>query len=120
MSKHNYSQYSSNKKNNHYTDQTGKDEVFNTFNVEPSQTLTLMDETVDTVALPETVEGVVINCAKLNVRAEPSVDADVICVLNANSEIEINVTKSTDKWFNVCTATGIEGYCMRQYVDARL
>lgn len=77
-------------------------------------------ETVNTVTVPETVEGVVANCAKLNVRVAPNIDADVIGVLDAMSEIEIDVNKSTRDWFHVCTAVGIEGYCMRKYIDAHL
>ena len=67
-----------------------------------------------------TVEGVIANCAKLNVRVAPNATADILCVLNVASEIEINLEKSTDEWYNVCTASGIEGYCMRKFVEARL
>ena len=80
----------------------------------------LVHETVDTVTLPNTVEGVVANCAKLNVRAEPDIDAEVVCVLDAMSEIKIDVAKSTRDWFKVYTAIGGEGYCMRKFVDAHL
>ena len=80
----------------------------------------LVEETVDTVSLPETVAGIVANCAKLNVREEPDLDAKIVCVLDVMSEIEIDVAKSTDEWFKVCTAIGVEGYCMRKFVDAYL
>ncbi len=80
----------------------------------------LVKETVETAALPETVEGVVVNCAKLNVRVAPNATADVLCVLDVKSEIEIVVSKSTDDWFYVCTAAGVEGYCMRKFVEAHL
>lgn len=80
----------------------------------------LVQETLETKPLPETVEGVVTGCAKLNVRSEASLFADVVCVLDAMSEIEIDVNKSDKDWFYVCTATGIEGYCMRKYVEAHL
>lgn len=129
MSKHNYSQYS-NKKNDSADSVTRPklapidlpDEVFVAPEVkrEVETAPELVIETVETVAKPETVKGTVFNCARLNVRAEPSVDGDVVCVLNVASEIEVNVAKSTAEWFYVCTATGAEGYCMKKFVDARL
>ena len=125
MSKHNYSQYSNKNK---------PAEVENVEVVEEEVTPIVEEETViipeidqaeenvETVTLPAavTVTGQVVNCAKLNVRANPSAGADVVCVLDAASEIEINVEKSTSEWFNVCTATGVEGYCMRKFVAADL
>ena len=113
-SKHNYSQYSK---------KTNEPKPINTaihtvpevkMEVEPVQ------ETVDTVTLPKTVPGVVVDCAKLNIREEPSTDAEVVCVLDVMSEIKIDVAKSNNEWLKVCTATGIEGYCMRKFVDAYL
>ena len=80
----------------------------------------LVKETVETVTLPKTVSGVVVKCAKLNIREEPSGDADVVCVLDVMSEIKIDPSKSDNEWLKVFTATGIEGYCMRKFVDARL
>lgn len=126
MSKHNYSQYSEKK----------KADVQPKFNkvVEPVETpvtnipvtpevkmeVELVQEAVETVTLPKTVAGVVVNCSKLNIREAPSSDADVICVLDVMSEVEIDVAKSDDKWFKVFTSTGVEGYCMRKFVDAHL
>ena len=80
----------------------------------------LVNETVETKPLPEMVEGCVVGCAKLNVRSDASLFADVVCTLDVMSEIMIDVNKSTKDWLYVCTATGIEGYCMRKFVDARL
>ena len=130
MSNHNYSQYSNNKKNNYKPVNKPVVEQKPVAEVEP-EVIPVLDpvitpvinpvvETVETVTVPETVKGVVVNCAKLNVREKPNTDAEVVCVLNAQSEIEIVVAKSTNKWFYVCTATGVEGYCMRQYVEASL
>ena len=86
--------------------------------VEPA--IEMVQETVDTVTLPETVVGTVINCAKLNVRATPSINAEIVYVLDVMSEIQIDVVKSDNEWLKVCTATGVEGYCMRKFVDAYL
>lgn len=147
MSKHNYSQYSNKKKN--YNEMNRKntsvsDVAIATNNTtmcfEPTRAsdrvipisevkmevnnnaseLKLVRESVDTVPLPKTVEGVVVNCLKLNVRTEPRIDADVVCVLDVMSEIKIDVSKSTTEWFKIYTAIGAEGYCMRKFVDAHL
>ena len=139
MSKHNYSQYS--KKNNEIVEEevaTVVEEVATVIEpetieapaaeaievgatvVEPKPKANKSKTKKTEVVKPETVEGVVVKCAKLNVRAKPEAGADVVCVLDAASEIEININKSTDDWFSICTATGVEGYCMRKFVDARL
>lgn len=119
MSKHNYSQYSKKTNNPKPIAPEVKMEV------EPSKTSALpvhelVQETVDTVTLPKTVSGVVVDCAKLNVREEPSTDAQVVCVLDVMSEIKVDTEKSDNEWFKIYTANGIEGYCMRKFVDAYL
>ena len=125
--KHNYSQYS-NKPKHENTKVT--EELLNPIAevkmdsesevVKPAVTPALVNETVETKPLPKTVEGMVVGCAKLNVRKEPNLFADIVCALNVQSEIEIDVEKSNKDWFYICTATGIEGYCMRKFVEAHL
>jgi hypothetical protein len=80
----------------------------------------LVNETVETKPLPATVKGVVYGCSKLNVRAEASLFADIVCVMDVKSEVMIDVNKSDNEWFYVCTASGIEGYCLRKFVEAHL
>lgn len=113
MSKHNYSQYSTKKKGEN-------DNIKTTPAKTSAPEIKMVVETVDTVVLPKTVEGVVVDCAKLNVRAEPSIDADIVCAIDVMSEIKIDVNESNNEWFKIHTAAGIEGYCMRKFVDAHL
>lgn len=143
MSKHNYSQYSNKKKNNNnaatidmpitavsstamsFEPVSAPNKVIPISEVKMevdslASEIKLVQESVDTVTLPKTVEGVVVDCLKLNVRAEPSADAEVICVLDVMTEIKIDFDKSTPEWFKVSTAIGAEGYCMRKFVDAYL
>ena len=129
MSKHNYSQYSDKKHKNHNNAQVVEPVEFTEpeikMVVEQSDTaekpvVDLVEETVETVALPKTVIGIVNNCSKLNVRVAPYISAGVVCVLDAKTEVEIDVSQSTDDWFHVTTAAGIEGYCMRKFVTAHL
>jgi hypothetical protein len=89
LSKHNYSQYSSNKKTptgNNSDDKSTlivDDLVPETKKVvdaaKPPEP-TIVRETVDTVKLPKTVTGVVANCTKLNMRVAPVVDAEIVTV----------------------------------------
>lgn len=127
MSKHNYSQYS-NKNVNKATIDTN-DTVETTITV-PVETLEYTGEVelaestpVETIKYKEdktdTVFGKVTNCVKLNVRVAPNPNATVACVLDANSELEIDYNKSTAEWYSVCTAAGIKGYCMRKFITPR-
>lgn len=137
MSNHNYTQYS--KKNETETEVTQ-----NTVYVEPEVAVT--EETANTAAVKmdvpevtvvnettpevqsepetetesETVIGTVFGCSKLNVRATPDLFAEVVCIVSAGDEVIIDPDKSYNDWLCVCTATGVDGYCMRKYVNASL
>ena len=125
MSRHNYTQYSNNKKQHDMVQpEVVEETVTPEVKMEP-ETVTLPEtapivETVNTVTLPKTVKGAVANCAKLNIREEPRANAAVLTILNVATEIEINPEESDHEWLSICTATGVKGYCMRKFVDARL
>ena len=127
MSKHNYSQYSKKKYNDNMATADKVVDVASftttaaaTEGAPVAPEIKMVAEAADTVTLPKTVIGFVSDCTKLNVREQPEIDADVVCVLNNGTEVEINVVNSTNEWFSVCTAAGIEGYCMRKFINARL
>lgn len=65
------------------------------------------------------ITGVVTDCTKLNVRAEPDPNADVVAVIPALTEVVISIDASTSSFYKVCTAAGIEGFCMRKYIAVR-
>ena len=67
-------------------------------------------------AEPAPTIGVVINCSKLNVRTNPHKNSEVVATVNTGSELTIDISKSTLDWYKICTASGIEGYCMKQFV----
>lgn len=85
---------------------------------EVSEAEVIAEETTENETAAETVKvkGVVGNCKKLNVRVAPNADATPICVITVKSELTIDTTQSTDEWYKVCTAAGVEGYCMKAYV----
>lgn len=61
-------------------------------------------------------KGVVADCTKLNVRAEAKSDAEVICTITRDTELEIDERASTRDFYKVCTAAGVEGYCMKRFI----
>ena len=84
-----------------------------------------IDETAEVIEPIEPIEpieevkthtGVVHNCEKLNIRKSASKDSDVVAVVDAGSELLIDSAKSTYNFYKVCTASGIEGYCMSEFV----
>ena len=65
---------------------------------------------------PKPLTGKVTGCAKLNVRESANAKANVLAVINEGSEVVINRIKSTVDFYAVCTAAGIEGYCMKKFI----
>lgn len=87
-------------------------------------------ETEDIVTEPTVIEegdaklmGVVSGCAKLNVRKEPNVNADVLCVIKKGDEVEFNMEEeSTYDDFYAIITTGkikVKGYCMKEYISIK-
>lgn len=86
-----------------------------------------VDETVELNEVEETssievdapttpVEGTVINCTSLNIRKEPNVDSDILCFVRVGTTLMIDESMSTEDWYNVYTAAGMSGFCMKNYV----
>ena len=77
------------------------------------------DEVEETVVEPEVFEpirGIVENCTTLNVRETPSEGNNVISKLTSGVEVEIDPDFEDDTFYKVCTAAGVEGYCMKQFI----
>ena len=58
--------------------------------------------------------GVVTDCLKLNVRKQPSKDAEVIKTIDALTEVVI--LKEVNDFYEVALKTGESGYCMKKYI----
>lgn len=119
MSKHNYSQYSN--KDNTNVDETVVEETAvveeTVVDVAPVAEVASEKKSTKPTAKSETAKGIVTGCMKLNVRVKPNVNAEPVCVVDAKSELKIDKSKSNKDWFYVCTTTGVEGYCMRKFVE---
>lgn len=63
--------------------------------------------------------GIVVGCEKLNVRKEADKKSEPLCVINKNEEVKINLTESTTYFYKVQTSSGIEGYCMKEYINVK-
>ena len=67
----------------------------------------------------KTVRGVVVGCFNLNVRTGPSKDFDVICEIPSDSEVEIDESESSGDFYKICTASGVEGFCMKKFIEVK-
>ena len=87
---------------------------------EPEVTAPIVNEivapTVPEVEAPKNL-GKVVDCVKLNVREEPSTKASVVFEINVGSVVFIDETCSTDEFYKICTEHGVEGYCMKKFIE---
>ena len=62
------------------------------------------------------VQGLVSGCKRLNVRKKPSINSDVVCVIDDGTEVLVIKSDSTNEWFEVVAVNGEKGYCMKKYI----
>lgn len=62
------------------------------------------------------IDGVVVDCVKLNVRQEPNVDSDIVTVINVGTRVIVDDDSSTDDFYKIVTASSVEGFCMKEYI----
>lgn len=89
----------------------------------PAKEVETVVETTEVTEAPKPVEfvpvwGTVADCAKLNVRAKPNLNADVVFVVEKGVKVCINKKKSTKEFYCVSSADGqdIIGFCMKKYI----
>lgn len=66
---------------------------------------------------PVYTPAIVSRCKKLNVRKTPNPNAEIVAVLNVNTTLNVEMANSTTKYYKVYTAAGVEGFCVREFVD---
>lgn len=114
MAKHNYTNYSKQSKKPEETPVPTEPVVPMSKRVsmpEPEET-----PVVNAAVKPEPITGVVDNCLRLNVREEPSIEAEILTTLEAGSEVRLLKDEMENGFYKVCTASGLEGYCMCEYI----
>lgn len=60
--------------------------------------------------------GIVVDCKKLNVREQPSSSAAVLGIIPAETELMVDENESTDEFYKILMASGLEGFCMKKYI----
>lgn len=77
----------------------------------------LAEEATTESVEPSTVLGMVTECVKLRVRSTPEIADNVLAEIILASEVLVDLKESTDEFYKITTEAGIEGYCMKQYID---
>lgn len=79
-----------------------------------------VDQPVEEAPKKESKVGIVANCEKLNLRRSPLKDSDganIITELLPGVVVVIDEDESTPNFYKVTTETGLEGYCMRPFIE---
>ena len=96
-------------------------EVENEAILDPEEVENLQEEDVADVNVNGTLNGVVSGCDRLNIRKEPNGNSktNIITTIAKNAEVIIDPTKSTEEFYKVTTASGVEGYCMKSFITVK-
>ena len=78
-------------------------------------TANVIETNIDDTNEPDIVFGFVDNCAKLNIRKSPSIDSEVLLILNKDDEVIVRGSAYDDDWYSVY-ANEQEGFCMKKYI----
>lgn len=77
-----------------------------------------MENNIAHMKAGEPLFGRVTDCTKLNIRENPESDADnVLGVIPVNAEVMIDESESTDEFYKVYTESGLEGFCMKEFIE---
>jgi uncharacterized protein YgiM (DUF1202 family) len=61
--------------------------------------------------------GKVFDCYGLNLRAEPSLQAEIVETMPAGAEVTITAKGSTEDFYKVKSASGADGFCLKRYIN---
>lgn len=130
MSKHDYTKHSNKNKYENKSRIERKfesaDEMVEALNnqktkVVESTPVVISETEIVATAVPEKEAsknlGKVVDCVKLNVREEPSIKASVVFEIPVGTTVYIDETCSTDEFYKICTEHGVEGYCMKKFIE---
>lgn len=71
----------------------------------------------DTPDVTKTVYGTVFKCSMVNIRKAPEKNAPVVATIRRNNTVTVDIDESTAEFYKIRTLTGIEGFCMREFID---
>ena len=75
------------------------------------QDVTELCTEAEAVNEPHTGSGIVTDCLYL-----PDINADVAVVIDALTQVCVDLDASTEDFYKVRTSDGVEGFCMRKYI----
>ena len=78
-----------------------------------NETVTVSESTIEPLPM---LNGAVAKCAMLNIRSAPSKDADIVAVIPAGTEVMVDPEDFGEDWYSVWIATGVHGFCMKDYI----
>lgn len=61
----------------------------------------------------------VVNCIRLHIHAEPDLNSEIVCKVRYLTEVEIDLEKSTEDFYKICTAIGAEGFCQKDLITIK-
>lgn len=81
-----------------------------------------MDEemTYPNTNIPNSIDGVVVDCLKLNVRAKPDSTSEIVVVIAAGAKVTVEPSKTVGDWYFVHTTDGYKGYCLKTNIRVYL
>ena len=74
-----------------------------------------VEEVTEVEEKPTEVAFGKVNCSKLNVRKEPSINSVPLCIIEHGTRMEIS--EFNGEWVKILTSDGVSGYCMREFID---
>lgn len=58
----------------------------------------------------------IVKCERLNLRELPNTESNILCILERGTRLEL-LDESNSVFFKVVNSYGVEGYCMRDFVE---
>ena len=118
QNRRNYNQYANKPEPEQVKEET-VEEVIEPVEETVEEVIEPVEETVEEVAEveenPTEVAFGKVNCSKLNVRKEPSINSVPLCIIEHGTRMEIS--EFDGEWVKILTPDGVSGYCMRKFID---
>lgn len=114
MAKKDYTRFSKHQEHEYASKKV--EETNDAVEIEEAVESVVIEESKEVKEEPKTMFGVVTNCLRLNVRKSPSTTAEIEHVIEALTEVSIDLKESTNDFYKVCTSAGVEGFCMKKFI----
>lgn len=86
---------------------------------QPALTIEEITEQEPEVAPPAEPKTGIVTANKLNIRKLPALNAEVAVVVDKGAKLMIDPEYETVEWIKVYTEAGVEGYCMKKFVEVK-